>query len=78
MIVGMAADLHRKWGRAIKSAREAKGWTQTGLADHLNVRPSTVCRWEAGGCAPSDANKLRIAAVLDADVGELFRLVEVA
>ena len=74
----VARDLHRKWGSAIKSARQAKGWTQTALADQLKVRPSTVCRWEAGGCAPSDANKLRIASVLDADVRELFRLVETA
>ncbi|HWD24260.1 MAG TPA: helix-turn-helix transcriptional regulator [Acidimicrobiales bacterium] len=71
----MSVELHRRWGRAIKVARETKGWSQSALAHRLAVRPSSVSRWEAGSCAPSDENKLRIAEVLDIEVGDLFPLI---
>jgi transcriptional regulator with XRE-family HTH domain len=71
----MTGALHARWGIAIKAARYRQGWTQSEFAARLGVRPSTVCRWEAGSSAPSDENKLRIAAELDEDVGLLFPLV---
>jgi transcriptional regulator with XRE-family HTH domain len=78
MINVMSVALHRQWGRAIKVAREEKAMNQSAFAGRLGVRPSTVCRWEAGTCAPSDSNKLRIAEALDVDVGVLFQLMHVA
>lgn len=36
----------------LKRARVVAGLSQTEVAEHLNVRPNTVCGWEAGGRMP--------------------------
>lgn len=36
----------------MKSARDAKGWTQDELAERLKVSRGTVWRWESGTGAP--------------------------
>ena len=35
-------------GMAIRSAREAKGWSQPELAGKVGAARETVCRWETG------------------------------
>ncbi len=71
----MTDEIHREWGRSIQARREHLGLTQADLARRLDVRASSVCRWESGDSAPSDANKMRIAQVLDEDARVLFPLV---
>ena len=38
----------------IKAERALKGWSQVELAGRLNVDPSSVVRWEAGGMISQD------------------------
>lgn len=36
-------------GQAIRAARDARGWTQTQLADAVGVKQTAVSQWETGG-----------------------------
>lgn len=38
----------RKFGEFIAMIRKEKGWTQTELAEKLNVTDKAVSRWERG------------------------------
>ncbi|KAH3761877.1 multiprotein-bridging factor 1b [Pelomyxa schiedti] len=37
----------------IQQARNAKGWTQKELAQHLNEKPAVVAEYENGSCIPN-------------------------
>jgi transcriptional regulator with XRE-family HTH domain len=50
-------------GQKLKAAREAKGLTQTEVADKFGVKKATVSAWETGAGAP-DAMRLRSLARL--------------
>ena len=56
----------------IAKARQAKGMTQTQLADAIGANQRQVSDWELGRLAISAATIKRIAAVLDMDVSELL------
>lgn len=45
----------------LKSAREALGLTQRGLAERLGVPQATIWRWEAGKTAIQHPKILRLA-----------------
>lgn len=57
---------------ALRSAREARGWSQYRLADYLLVDESTVSRWESGSRTPTLPMLYRIADVLGCRVAELL------
>lgn len=66
--------LWKQWGRNIANGRKVAGFEhQNQLATHLGVRPSTVCKWEAGK-PPTDVHKVAIAAALRQEVRALFPL----
>lgn len=72
-------ELYRIWGGNIAIGRRAAGYaTQEALAEALDVRQSTVQRWEAGSMAPRDEMKIRIARLLGQDVRVLFPLTRSA
>lgn len=71
-------EVLRQWGRNIKAGRKVLGMTQHELADAVGVRPASVCRWEAGSVAITDAHKVKVATVLHQDVSQLFPLMRVA
>ena len=67
-------DLLDEWGKNIARGRDLLGLDQRTLAEGLGVAPATVCRWELGDNAPTDADKVRIAVLLHQEVRTLFPL----
>lgn len=67
-------ELRLQWGVAIREAREARGLTQAALGLSCGVNQSTVAKWEQGRIAPTEANKIRVAAVLGAEARTMFPL----
>jgi ribosome-binding protein aMBF1 (putative translation factor) len=63
-IARMAYEL----GRAVRSLREAHGWTQNQLATAAGMTQSAVARLEAGGTVPTLAILDRVARALDAQL----------
>jgi transcriptional regulator with XRE-family HTH domain len=53
-----------RFGEAVRSAREARGWTQLDLAVHAGVSQRAVSSWEKGVSEPAAATKRAVAAVL--------------
>lgn len=60
------------WGARIKAARRAAGYSQTSLAEAVNVQQTDVSRWESGQTAPRDDRRPTIAELLGLDVAQLF------
>ena len=56
-------------GEKIRILRENKEWTQTELADRLNVSESTVQKWETEKNDPPLAELRRLAVIFDRKVG---------
>lgn len=56
----------------IQIYRERAGLSQKQLADNLGVDPSAVSLWESGKTAPTVANLMKIAAILNCNPGDLF------
>ena len=56
----------------IREFREAKGLSQTELADALGVDQTTVSAWERGVAEPTMFNLRRLADILGVSPGELF------
>jgi len=72
----MSDELLKLWGANVRNIRtDVRKWSMKDFADEVGVTVATVSRWEAGKMAPSDDNKVEIAAVLDVDVRTLFPLV---
>lgn len=69
----------RRWrravGRALRSAREARGWSQMRLALTVGVSQATLSRWESGSGAMLVEDLARVAAALVLDVHELIPIV---
>lgn len=73
-----AADLppwllqeRRALGGRIRTAREARGWTQPRLAERAEISRDSVYRTELGTRAASIDILLRIARALDVPLGHL-------
>ena len=47
-------------------------YTQRQLARRVGVTQATISKWESGDLAMPDAMKVRVAAVFDASLDELF------
>ena len=68
-------DILRQWGRNLALTRKAAGYpTHAALATELGRTAAAVSAWERGINAPRDAEKLRIATLLNVTVVELFPL----
>jgi transcriptional regulator with XRE-family HTH domain len=53
-----------EFGEAVRSAREARGWTQLDLAVRAGVSQRAISSWEKGVSEPGQATKMAVAAVL--------------
>jgi transcriptional regulator with XRE-family HTH domain len=53
-----------EFGKAVRAAREARGWTQQDLALQAGVSQRAVSSWERGVSEPGDATKRAVANVL--------------
>ena len=51
-------------GEKIKKARKDKGWTQSELAEKLNVSPEAVSKWERGTYLPDEYNEEQLNDIL--------------
>ena len=57
---------------SIKSKREEAGITQTVLAEILNIKQSTVAKWETGKAMPQADKLPEIAKILGCAIDDLF------
>lgn len=62
-------------GQLIRAARQAKGISQTELAQRLQVQQGTVSKWEKGLRLPRDYWRLRLAEELGTTVPALFPMI---
>jgi transcriptional regulator with XRE-family HTH domain len=63
------------YGKLLREARDAKGWSQEEAGEHLGVSGSTVSRWENEEGNPPQLEHLnRIAAELNVSVEMVLRL----
>jgi transcriptional regulator with XRE-family HTH domain len=63
-------------GRAIRELRQAAGVTQEDVAYHAGISTGSLSRIECSLANPSWTTVRRIAAALDASLGELVAAVE--
>ena len=57
-----------RFARTIKNARLKKGYTQSQLADLLNVSNKTISKWETGRGYPDITLLAKITSVLKLDI----------
>ena len=60
----------------MRQAREAKGWTQSDLAERIGVSRKTINTIENGVFIPSTVIALKLARAFGRTVEQLFSLVE--
>lgn len=63
-----AARVAYELGRTVREMREARGWTQSRLANASGMTQPAVARFEAGGTVPTIPVLERIARALEADL----------
>jgi ribosome-binding protein aMBF1 (putative translation factor) len=63
-----AARLAYELGRTVREMREARGWTQTRLAEESGMTQPGVARFEAGGTVPTIPVLERLARALEAEL----------
>lgn len=66
-------ELSKNLGKKIKQIREMRGIKQITLAERLNMEPSNLTRIENGYQFPKEENLVKIAQILDVEVGDLFK-----
>lgn len=62
-----------RFARTIKNARFKKGYTQSQLADLLNVSNKTISKWETGRGYPDITLLAKITSILKLDYEELLQ-----
>ena len=62
----------KRFCNILAGLRREKGWTQTDLAEKLNVSPQAVSRWESGIGYPDVTMFPSIAEVFSIPIGVLF------
>jgi putative transcriptional regulator len=68
--------LAERLANALKSERDARGWTQADLAARVGVSRKTINTIENGVFVPSTITALKIADALGRSVEQLFSVVE--
>lgn len=58
-------------GHRIREARERKGWTQYELAQHSDIRPATISRYEGDKVVPSLEAAIALSRVLEVPIAWL-------
>ncbi len=64
--------MHRFFAETLKKLRTEKGLSQKELAEKIFVSRPTITRWENGNRLPDSAMMLRLAKILETDLGTLF------
>lgn len=58
----------------IKEGRKEKGYTQTELANLLNVSPKAISRWETGNGMPDTDMLIKLSKILEVNFNLNFNL----
>lgn len=61
-----------KMGAFISERRKAKGWTQSQLAEKLEITDKAISKWETGRSMPDLSLFMPLCALLDVTLNELF------
>lgn len=61
-----------RFAQTIKNARLKKGYTQSQLADLLNVSNKTISKWETGICLPDVIVYLELCKILGISINEFL------
>ncbi len=61
-----------KIGAFISERRKAKGWTQSQLAEKLEITDKAISKWETGRSMPDLSLFMPLCALLDVTLNELF------
>jgi len=65
-------DIRNQFGKHLRQLREAKGWTQEGLADKAGMHFTYIGQIERGLRNPSLINLERLARALGINAGKLL------
>ncbi len=57
----MAEPNRQQPKQTIRQLRQARGWSQSGLAGRLRLTPSTVANWESGHRVPTPDHRQALA-----------------
>lgn len=60
----------------IKELRQRLGISQSELARQMGVKHTAVIQWEQGKSMPAAAKLPKLAAVLQVEIGELYRAAD--
>lgn len=60
------------FGRRLKAAREAKGWTQTYVAQYIGTSPTALRWWEQGEREPGASFLAKLAALFGSTMDALW------
>ncbi|MFI6043341.1 helix-turn-helix domain-containing protein [Nocardia sp. NPDC051321] len=60
----MAAEI----GEAVRAVREARGWSQSDLAERTGLKQHAVSRLESGDVVPTLKTLLRVSDALDVEI----------
>lgn len=63
----------QKIGKYIVKLRKGKGWTQQQLAEHLNVTPQAVSKWECGEAVPDIDILDKIAIIFSVTIDSVIK-----
>lgn len=66
-----------RFAQTIKNARLKKGYTQSQLADLLNVSNKTISKWETGRGYPDITLLAKITSILKLDYEELLQAMNI-
>ncbi len=64
------------FGRWLAGQRNARFWSQSELAEELDVSQNSVSRWETGEAFPSRSNLQKIADLSGVTVDGIFKMME--
>ena len=62
-----------EFGAMLFKLRKEKGWTQTELADKLNVTNQAVSKWETGDSYPETPQLLKLSELFNVTVDDLLK-----
>ena len=65
----------KAFGRWLAEQRKARFWSQSVLAEKLDVSQNSVSRWETGEAFPSRTHLQKIAELFGVTVDDIFKIV---
>ena len=71
----MGNNIH-SFSKGLKRARKGKNWTQSDLAEKMDVSLETVRNWEQGRNPPSGDKLLKLCDLFDCDMDYLFYRID--